>query len=231
VKKMTTIQSWGSVTISSLQNLWSAFIEFLPSVLGALIVLVVGWIIAVALGRLTVQILRAFRIDQMAEKMGFKKAFQRAGYELTVTSWVGGLVRWFLIIVFVMAAADIIGLTQVTEFLSRVVLYIPNIIVAAVILLAAMLVANFLGKVVYASVKMGGLRSADFVAAVTRWSVMVFAVLAALDQLGVARPIIGTLVTGFVAMIALAGGLAFGLGGRDLAASILKKAKKEISEE
>lgn len=226
---MNSIQSWGVVTVSSLQNLWSGFIAFLPSLIGALIVLIIGWIIAIALGRLTTQILRAFRIDQLIEKTG-AKSIEKAGYKINVTHWLGELVKWFLIIVFVMAAADIVGLTQVTDFLQAVLVYLPNIVVAVVILLAAVVVADFLSKIIKGSVKLAGFGRADFLAVVTRWSIMIFALLAALDQLGVARSIISTMVTGFVAMIAIAGGLAFGLGGRDIAGDILKKVKKEITE-
>jgi len=226
---MNSIQDWGIVTVSSLQNLWSGFIAFLPSLIGALIVLIVGWIIAIALGRLATHILRAFRIDQIIEKTG-AKSIEKVGYKVNVTHWLGELGKWFLIIVFVMAAADIVGLTQVTDFLSEVLVYLPNIIVAIVILLAAVIVANFLSKIIKGSVRVAGFSKADFLAAVTRWSIMVFALLAALDQLGVARSIIGTLVTGFVAMIAIAGGLAFGLGGREIASDILKKVRKEITE-
>lgn len=226
---MSNLQDWGIITVNSLQNLWSGFIAFLPSLIGALIVLIIGWIIAIALGRLATQILRAFRIDQLVEKAGFK-SIEKVGYKVNVSFWLGELVKWFLIIVFVLAAADIVGLTQVTNFLNDVLIYLPNIIVAVVILLAAIIVANFLSRVIKGSVKIAGFGKADFLAVVTRWAIMIFALLAALDQLGVARTIISTLVTGFVAMIAIAGGLAFGLGGREIANDILKKIKKEISE-
>lgn len=227
---MSAIQTWGVITVSSLQNIWTGFIGFLPILIGALVVLIIGWIVAIALGKLAMQIVRAFRVDQLIEKIGFKKGFEKVGYKVDVAHWFGELVKWFLIIVFVMAAADILGLVQVSDFLSEVLYYVPNIIVAIVILLAGAIVAGFLSRLVSGSVKVAGFGKADFLAAVTRWAIMTFAVLAALDQLGVARSIINTLITGFVAMIAIAGGLAFGLGGRDIAGSMLKKVKDEIAE-
>lgn len=225
-----TIGDWGIITVSSLQDLWTAFINFLPSVIGALLVLIIGWIIAIALGRLATQILRTIKIDNIIEKMGLKKGLQKAGCKVDVGHWFGELVKWFLIIVFIMASVDILGLVQVSDFLTQVLFYLPNIIVAVIILLASILISSFLSNIIRGSVKAIGFASADFLAAVTRWSIMVFAILAALDQLGVASAIINTLVTGFVAMIAIAGGLAFGLGGRDIAGNILKKVKDEISE-
>lgn len=228
---MSNIQDWGVITIASLQNLWSAFIGFLPSLIGALIVLLIGWVIAIALGRLASQILRAFRIDQAVEKIGAKEGVRKAGYDFDISKLFGELVKWFLIIAAVMASAEILGLVQVTGFLTDVLLYVPNIIIAAVILMVGIVIAGFLSKLIRGSVKVAGFASADFIAAVTRWAILIFAILAALDQLGVARSIISTLLTGLVAMLAIAGGLSFGLGGRDIANGILKKIQKEITEE
>lgn len=227
---MNPIEDWGTATVSSLQNLWFGFISVLPVILGALVVLVIVWIVSISLGRLVTQILRAFKVDQGVERLGLKRGVQKAGFKFDVSELVGDLVKWFGIIVAVLAAADILGLEKVSEFLSEVLLYVPNIVVAAVVLVVGALLANFLAKLTRSSVKVAGLASSDAVAAVVRWSVLIFAFLVALDQLGVAQAIIGTLVNGFVAMLAIAGGLAFGLGGRDAAANFIKKIKSEISE-
>lgn len=227
---MNPIEDWGTATVSSLENLWFGFISVLPVILGALIVLVIVWVVSISLGRLVTQILRAFRVDEGVERLGLKKGVRKAGFKFDVSELVGDLVKWFGIIVAVLAAADILGLEKVSEFLSEVLLYIPNIVVAAVVLIIGVLLASFLAKLTRSSVKVAGLASSDAVAAVVRWSVLIFAFLVALDQLGVAQAIIGTLVNGFVAMLAIAGGLAFGLGGREAASDFIKKVKHEISE-
>ncbi|PJA64152.1 MAG: hypothetical protein CO160_00110, partial [Candidatus Portnoybacteria bacterium CG_4_9_14_3_um_filter_43_11] len=126
---------------------------------------------------------------------------------------------------------DILDLSEVTVFLKQVLLYIPQLIIAVLILLAAVLIANFLQRLVKASVEAAGLGSANFLATVTKWAIMVFAILAALLQLGVVPTLIQTLFTGFVAALVISFGLAFGLGGKDLAAQILEKIKKDISGE
>jgi small-conductance mechanosensitive channel len=224
------VQTWGEVITDSFQNLWSGVIGFLPTLLGAIIVFIIGWIIAVALGKLVGQIVRVLRIDQILEKMGFRKALDRTGLRLDSGKFVGELVKWFLIIVFLMAAVDILGLTQVTDFLKEVLLYIPRIIAAVLILLAAVLIANFLQKLVKASVEAAQLKSANFLGTITKWTVLIFALLAALLQLGIAPALIQTLFTGLVAALAISAGLAFGLGGKELAAHLLSKLRKEVSE-
>lgn len=223
------VQTWGEVITASFQTLWAGFMGFLPSLLGAIIVFIIGWVIAIALGRLAAQIIRVLRIDQILEKMGFEKALDRSGLKLDSGKFIGELIKWFLIIVFLMAATDIIGLTQVTEFLKQVLLYIPRIIVAVLILLVAVMVASFLQRLVKAGVEAAGLKSSGFLSAVTKWAVLVFAILAALLQLGIVPALIQTLFTGLVVALALAFGLSFGLGGKDLAGHFLTRIKNEIS--
>jgi hypothetical protein len=225
------VQTWAEVVTSSLQTLWSGFIGFLPKLLGAIIVFIIGWLIAVILGKLAAQIIRALRIDQILEKMGFKKSLERAKLKLDSGKFIGELIKWFFIIVFLMAATDILNLPQVTEFLRRIILYIPHLIVAVLILLAAVLIANFLQKLVKASVEAAGLKSANFLGAVTKWAILIFAVLAALLQLGIVPALIQTIFTGLIAALAISVGLAFGLGGKDLAVQILGKLKRDVSGE
>jgi len=140
------------------------------------------------------------------------------------------LVKWFFIIVFLMSAANILGLNEVSQFLRTVVLYIPNVIIAAVILMIGLLVAKFLESLVLASVRAAELASANFLAALTKWSVVVFSLLVALVQLGIAEDIIRIVVVGIVAAAALALGLAFGLGGQKHADGFIGRMKQKIGE-
>lgn len=224
------IQTWTEVVTASLQALWIGFISFLPVFLGAIIVFIIGWIIAVLLGKLTAQIVRSLRIDQILEKMGFRKSLEKANLKLDSGNFFGELVRWFFIIVFLMASTDILGLSEVTVFLKTVLLYIPQLLVAVIILLIAVLVSNFLQKLVKASVEAAGLKSANFLGIVTKWSILVFAFLAALLQLGIVPSLIQTLFTGFIAALTLGIGLSFGLGGKDIAAEFLNDMKKSVRD-
>jgi hypothetical protein len=227
---MESVQTWGEAITLSLLNLWDRFINFLPSLVGAILVFVAGWIVAVALGKVVEHIIKMVKVDDVMEKAGTKARFHKAGVDVNVAKFLGGLVKWFLILVFLMAATDILKLVQVTTFLNSIVLYLPNVVVAAVILAVAFLVANFVFAVVKGSTKVAGIVSATLLATVAKWAIVIFGFLAALIQLGIAASLINTLFIGLVAMLALAGGLAFGLGGKDEAAMILKKIRQEISE-
>ena len=223
-------QSWADVTIQSFQVLWGGFINFLPKLIGALIIFLIGWAIAIGLQRLIEQIVKILKIDALLERLGIGKGLEKAGFKLHVGRWLGLLVKWFLIIVFLMAATDILGLAEVTTFLRSVVFYIPNVIVAALILLVAAWAAGVTQKIILAGASVTNIKAANLSANIAKWSIMVFGLLAALTQLGVASSLIQTIVTGFVAMLAIAGGLAFGLGGKDMAADILAKFRKGITE-
>ena len=224
------VQTWGDVLILSFQELWGGVLAFVPKLIVALIVFIIGWVIAVALGKVVDQIIRALKVDMALRSLGLEEPVSRAGMKLDAGAFVGGLVRWFFILVFVLAAVDVLGLSQVTEFLRGVVLtYIPQVIVAALILVAAALLADLSYNVVSGAARAAHLPSAGFLGGVAKWAIWIFAILAALYQLGIAGPLVQTLFTAFVAMVALAGGLAFGLGGKDVAARYLERLRQDIS--
>lgn len=214
----------------SLLTLWASVAAFVPKLVAAIVVFLIGWLIAVLLGRVAFHLIKVLQINKALEGLGFKAAIERGGLRLDAPKFFDELVKWFFIIVFLMAATNIVGLTQVTEFLGVVVFYLPNVIVAAFVLLIGVLVARFLEHSVRTSVKAARLASANFLAVLARWSVLVFSFLIALDQLKVAPEIIRIFVMGVVAMIAIAGGLAFGMGGRDLAGDWLSDLKKRVQD-
>jgi len=224
------LQTWADVTILAFQNIWQGFISALPNILGALIIFFVGWAIAVGLQKLVTQILKAIKIDQLLDKVGASEAVEKAGLKLDVANWIGFLVKWFLVFVFLLAATDILGLQDISAFLRSVLFYIPNIVVAAVILVVAVWFAALLQKLTVASISASRIKIASFVGVIVKWAVLIFALFAALMQLGVAPGLLQTLVTGLIAMLAIAGGLAFGLGGKEQAAKFLDKIKDEMSE-
>lgn len=224
------VQTWGDVLVASFQELWSGVVAFVPQLVIALVVFIVGWVIAVALGKIVSQIVKSLRVDSALRGLGAEAPLSRAGLRLDSGAFVGGLVRWFFILVFLFAAIDVVGLDQVTEFLRSVVLtYIPQVIVAAFILLVAALLADVVHRVVAGSARAAHIPSAGFLGGVAKWSIWIFAILAALFQLGIAGVFIQTLFTAFVAMLAIAGGLAFGLGGRDAASRFLEKLRSDIT--
>jgi hypothetical protein len=222
------LQSLGEVVVASFQQTLFVVAAYIPRLVAAIIVFLIGWLVAVLVGKAVDQIIKALRVDSALERLDVHRALDRAGIRLNSGAFVGGLVKWFLIVVFLLAAINILDLGDVSAFLEQVLLYIPHVVVAALILVIAGLVAQTVERTARASVEAAGLHG-GLVGAVARWSIWIFAIVAALLQLGIAETLIQTLVTGVVAMIALAGGLAFGLGGKDIAGDILGKARREIS--
>ena len=218
------------ILLNSLDTIWASFIGFLPTLLAALIVFIIGWLISIFLGKIANKTIKAIKLDSLLEKLGFAKVLSKASMRLDSGKFFEELVKWFFIIVFLMTAVDILGLTQVTLFLKTILYYLPNVVVAAIVLFAAAVVAKFMQKLVRSSAETAGLSSARAVGAIVKWAILVFGFVIALTQLGIAPSIIQTVVIGLIAMLALAGGLAFGLGGKDLAARILEKLRQDISE-
>jgi len=164
------------------------------------------------------------------ERLKLKQAFSKMGFKLDFAALIGWLVKWFLLVVFFIATADILGLSQITGFLNSVVLYIPNVIIAVVVILLGIIIGSFTGEVVQKAVKASKMHTGEVMGGIAKWAIVVFAFMAALMQLGIASAMIQTLFTGLVAMLAIAGGLAFGLGGRDVAEEILGVLKKDLTK-
>lgn len=214
----------------SLTTLWGNVAGFLPRFIAAVVLFLVGWLIAVLLGKLAYHIVKLLQIDKGLESLGFRRVWERSGFKLNSPYFFYELIKWFFIIVFLMAAADILGLAQIAEFLRSVVIYIPNVIVAAVVLLAGLLLAGFVAHVVRGSIRAAQFSSANLLAAIAKWSIIVFSLLIALTQLGVATEIIRIVVIGIVAAASLAFGLAFGLGGRAHADDFISSMRKHLGE-
>lgn len=204
-------------------------VDFVPNLIIAVIIFVIGWLIGAGLGRVVAQIVSSLRVDQALRAAGVEKVLERAGFKLNTGAFLGMLVKWFFVVVFLVASLEVLGLTQVTIFLRAVVLgYLPQVFVAVLILLVAAVVADAAQRVVAASAAAANMRSANLLGAIARWAIWIFAVLAALNQLQVATGFVQTLFTGVVVAVALALGLSFGLGGQAAAAKWLDKIREEV---
>lgn len=215
---------------ASLLTLWGSVAGFLPRLVAALVVLLVGLLVAVLLGQLSSYVVRILQIDKGLESVGFRKIWERSGFKLNTPYFFYELVKWFFVVVFLMAAVDILGLSQVAEFLQSVVFYLPNIFVAAIVMLGGTLIAGFLSHLVRGSVRAAQLASANFLAEAVRWVIVIFSLLVALSQLGVASEVIRIVIIGVVGAGSLALGLAFGLGGRSHADEFIGKMKKQLKD-
>jgi hypothetical protein len=219
------VQSWTNVVAASLQNLWYGFANFVPNLIGAIIVLILGLIVAAGLGALVQKIFEAIKFDVLLRKLGLGPFFERAGMDLRASYFLGRIVYWFVVVAFLLAVADSLGLYALSQFLQSILMYLPNVIAAVLIMLVSVVLANLLRRLVSASVMSAKLHAAHFLGSLTWWAIVVFGFLTALAQLNIATAIIQSIITGFIAMLALAGGLAFGLGGRDYANHLVNKLK------
>ena len=225
------VADWYLVTIQALQSLWIGFLAFLPKFIGAIIVFLIGWFIAIGIGKLVAEILKRLRFNRIFEKGGWKEALEKAEWKVDASQFVGAICKWILVIVFLSAAVEILGFVQFAGFLTKVLGYLPNVIVAAAIFVVAVIVADLLEKVVRAGVEGIRVGYGHLVGVIIRWSIWVFAMLAILLQLGIAKELILTLFSGVVALLVISGGIAFGLGGKEIATGILQDLRKKLKGE
>jgi hypothetical protein len=204
----------------SLTSALIRFVSFLPALIGAALVLIIGWLISGLLAQLIERALKAVGFENAVERSGIGDFIRRSGTRLTTSGVIAALVKYFIFLIFVQAAANVLGIPQLTEIINRIILYIPNVIIAMAIIIIGTLIARFLSGLVRSSVSELGVGSPNLLATLTQYIIIGFSVIAAIDQLGIAATLINTLLIGLIGSVALAVGLAFGLGGRDVAAQI-----------
>lgn len=204
------------------------FVENLPQLLWAIVVFLVGISLSKWVGNLASEFLKKIRLNQALKRLGWEEALVKVGFHIDATKLLGKLVRWFFIILFLMASAEIIGLPQFSQFLSRVIDYFPNIFVATVIFVIAVFLADFSQKIMVASLEKERIIYSKLLGRVIRWIIWSLAILAILYQLRIAPTLILAIFIGFIGTITIAVGIAFGLGGKEIAAKILKELEKKI---
>lgn len=225
------IETWTEVLAATFNQLFADVIAAVPNIVMAILLIILGWVIGAGIGKLVARIVGALRVDAALRTANVHTVVERAGFHFSSGGFLGGLVKWFIIAVFFVVALDVLNLGPVTEFLSTIVFYyVPQVIVAVLILLVAALLAEFVSGVVVGAAKAAHVGSPFLVGNVARWAIWIFAILAALDQLRVAPALVQTLFTGVVVALALALGLAFGLGGRDAAARYIDRVSSEMRD-
>ncbi len=223
------INTWSGALQNSFQGLWMGFVNYVPNIIIAAIIFVLGWVVGTIVGRGIQQLFRSARVDEALKRTGADEMMRKGGLTLNTGAFVGGLVKWFIVLVFLVASFDVLGLVEVNQFLQGVVLqYLPKVIVAVLVLLVAGVLGDIVQRTVTASARAAEVRSAGMLGAVARWAIWVFAFLIALSQLGIAAPFFQTLFTGFIIALSLGVGLAFGLGGQEAAADVIKKMRSEM---
>lgn len=230
MENTTYFSSWGQAMVASFQNAWFELAAFLPRLLAALVVLVIGLLIAQGLARVVRALFDRTRADERVDRIGLRDDLERVGVRGSVGTVIGGVVRWFVIAVTALAVVDVLQIPSLSAFVASIILYIPQVIVAAVILAVGLVLGRLVANLIRQASERSGflIGSIAPVAAVAKWAIVVFALMAALVQLGIAASLVQILFTGLVVMLTIAGGLAFGLGGRDKAHDLIDRIDSEM---
>jgi hypothetical protein len=215
--------------MDAVNTMLTTFLAALPSIVGALLLLVIGWIIAGIAGGFVARLLRKVGVDQLATKAGITAFLQRAKLKLDTPGLVGGIITWYVRLIFVVMAANAVGITAVSDVLGQIIAFIPNLLVALLILGAFAWLAGVTRNLVTGATESAGVPNSGMLATLAYATVLGFGIVAAASQIGVAATLINILFTGIVAALAIAFGLAFGLGGREEAARALGNFRGQVS--
>jgi Conserved TM helix len=226
---MTIITNWGAAIVSSLILAVNLMLTFIPRIIGFLLILLVGWLIATAISKGVVWLLRRIGFDNMANRIGLTRFDERMGLHLDPAGVLGKIVYWFILLIFLIPATDALGLPAVSSIINQLVAYIPNVFVAIIVLFLGTLAATFVADLVRGATASAGVGNPNIFANVARFAIIAFASLIALEQLQIAPALLNELFGGIVLALALAFGLAFGLGGRDSARRWLDRGENTIS--
>lgn len=204
-------------------------VAFLPNFLIGVLILLIGWLFGVILGRATIQIFNVLGLEKFFAKAGLERLSRKSGHRLSVGVIAGAIVRWTVIIAFALAAANVFGLYYVSSFLVGILNYLPSVFIAGFILIVGNILANFVEKLIDGSVRAAGLK-VSIAGTIAKYAIMVTAVLAALNQLDIVTTFTNTIFIGFIGAVSLAIGLAFGLGGKEAAARAIERIEKDFTK-
>src|SRR3990172_5837397 len=222
------IQDWTIAVSDSWATIWERFINFLPNLIGAMIILVIGWMVAIIVFLVIDRLFRIIGLQTLFEKAKVEEVLKKGNIEKDTTTLLASVAKWIVYLVAFISAANTLRLTDVANFLDRILAYVPQVVAAGLILLIGLVLAHFLANVIKGSLLAAEFVAAEAVAAIVRYAIIIFAFLAVLTQLGIAESLIRTLFIGLVALLAIAGGLAFGLGGQEAARDLIEKVRKEL---
>lgn len=217
----TPVTNWAEALMTSLASGLIVLFAAIPRIIGFLVILFIGWLIAAAIAAAVAAILRTVKFNDVARRSGFSGFVEKMGIKKDASGFLADIVRWFVRLIVLVTAFDALGLPAVSQVLQQFLLWLPNLVVAMVILVLAGLAANALAGLVRGATAEAGLGKPDLLATIAKVAVWAFAIVIAVNQIGVATALVNTLFMGLVGALALASGLAFGLGGRDTAAQLV----------
>jgi hypothetical protein len=226
---MLVFADWGTSIFVALSNAVNLILTFIPRLIGFLVILAVGLIIAMLVSKALTFLLRKVGFDRLSDRIGLTRFDQRMGVHLDPAGVLGKVVYWFILLIFLVPAADALGLPAVSNILNTLVAYIPNVFVAILVLFLGTLGATFVADIVRGATASANIGNPRIFAGIARWAIIGFAALVALEQLKITPDLINELFGAMVAAVAIAFGLAFGLGGQDTARRWLSRGESTVS--
>jgi len=212
---------WNIIVIEPVKAMLVRAATFLPTLIGILIILIVGWIIAAVLKNVVVKLLKMIQFDMASEKSGLADVLKKGGIKNTLSELMGGLIYWVIMLLVFMTALNALGMTVVASLLDKVILYIPNVIAAIFIISLGILFASIIGSIVMTASMNAGIKQAKFLNQLTRTVIVIFAVIMTMEQLNIATSILNTTITVLLGAIGLAFALAVGIGSKDIAGKLM----------
>lgn len=214
---------WNVIVIEPVKAMLVRTATFLPTLIGILVILIVGWVIAAVLKNVVVKLLKTIQFDTASEKSGLADVLRKGGIKNTLSELMGGLIYWIVMLLVFMAALNALGMTAVASLLDKVILYIPNVIAAIFIISLGIFFASVIGSIVMTASSNAGIKQAKLLNQLTRTLIVIFAVIMTLEQLNIATVILTTTTTVLLGAIGLAFAIAVGLGSKDIAGKLMSE--------
>ncbi|GCE48735.1 putative transporter (transmembrane protein) [Thermosporothrix hazakensis] len=226
---MRTITDWGTAIWQSFVNAMNMIISFIPKLIGFLVILLVGWIVAKAISKAVTWLCQRFNVEAAADRIGLHQLGRKANMHMDVSEILGKIVYWFVFLIFLVPAFDSLGLGSISSLLGTIVSYIPNVFVAVILLFLGGWIGTIVADVIRNTTAVSRMGNPNIFANIARIAIIFFAAIVALYQLRIAPAILQTLFTAIVGALALAFGLAFGLGGRESAQHWLRRGEEQLT--
>ena len=223
---MLAVIEWENLIVEPVREMLTKIMAYLPVLLGALVILIIGWLVAKAIRRIEDWLLKTIRFDALADKAGISEVLRKGNLKTTAREVVSGLVYWLIMIMVLVMVVNALGLPKASDILASLFAYIPKVIGALFVLVVAMFLANFVSGIVLTAAGNANLPKPQLLAGISRWAIIIFAATISLAQLGIAPLLVTATFNIILGGICLALALAFGLGGKDTAARYLEELRK-----
>jgi len=227
---MLAALEWENLIADPVRQMLARILGYLPILLGALVILIVGWIVARAIRRILDWLLKTIRFDALADKAGISAILRKGDLKISAREVVSSLVYWLIMIMVLVMTVDALGLPKASDVLASLFAYVPKVIAALLVLVVAMFLASFVSGIVRTAAGNANLPKPEIIAGVSRWAIIIFAVTISLGELGIATLLVTATFNIILGGVCLALALAFGLGGKDAAARYLEELKERHSE-